>query len=332
MIKNTGLWDNFNFNKEDLKKNIKSLKKGSTFNLFAAEEYEIKFNDGSRGWELLNKINFKKRDITVNVVFGSSNKEYYNSTYKNNSQIHLWPTFFINRSAYYLKNYKIPNRTYNYLFISMNNLPRTHRCYLIDSIKKYNLDVGSAITWYHADVEYNWKHWKPVQLSLSDKKYINYYKSNQIDKQLVPSIHNVPLEFFQSYFSLVSESSIEHCFLTEKTAIPLFLEQPFIVQGARGFHQFLKSLGFELYDEIFDYSFDNLDCFISRTDKIIENIQNLKSKNIDNLKDQLIKKAKRNRIKALEVAANKNLVPKIVLNTNYSKNIYSNELALIKLS
>jgi hypothetical protein len=332
MIKNVWIWDNFNFNKKDLKKDIKSLKKGSTFNLFAAEEYEIKFNDGSRAWNLLNEINFKKQDITVNVVFGSSNKEYYNSKYNDKSCINLWPTFFINRSAYHLKNYKIPNRTYKYLFISMNNLPRTHRCYLIDSIKKYNLDVGSAITWYHADVEYNWKHWKPTRLMLSDKKYINYHKSNQVDSLLVPSIHDVPLEFFQSYFSLVSESSVNHCFLTEKTAIPLLLEQPFIVQGARGFHNFLKLLGFELYDEIFDYSFDNLDCFVLRTDKIIENIQKLKSKNIDHLKDQIAKKAKRNRITALKISANKNLVPKLVLNNEYSKNIYSNELSFIKLN
>jgi len=332
MIKNVWIWDNFNFNKEDLKKDIKSLKKGSTFNLFAAEEYEIKFNDGSRAWELLREINLKKRNITFNLVFGSGDTQYYNSKYNNKSCINLWSTFFINRSAYYLKNYKIPNRTYKYLFISMNNLPRLHRCYLIDNIKKYNLDVNSAITWYYADADYSWKHWKPTRLMLSDKKYINYHKSNQVDSLLVPSIHDVPLEFFQSYFSLVSESSVNHCFLTEKTAIPLLLEQPFIVQGARGFHNFLKLLGFELYDEIFDYSFDNLDCFVLRTDKIIENIQKLKSKNIDHLKDQIAKKAKRNRITALKISANKNLVPKLVLNNEYSKNIYSNELSFIKLN
>jgi hypothetical protein len=332
MIENNWIWDNFNFDKTDFKKKLTSAKNGSIFNFFAAEEYEIKFNDGSRGWEPLREINLKKQNITVNLIFSGFNKEYYDSKYKNNSQIHLWPTFFINRSAYYLKNYKIPNRAYKYLFISMNNLPRTHRCYLIDNIKKYNLDVNSALTWYYTDVDYDWKHWKPTQLLLSDTQYIAYHKSNQINNQLVPSIHNVPLEFFQSWVSVVSESSVDHEFLTEKTAIPLLLEQPFIVQGAKGFHQMLKSLGFELYDEIFDYSFDCLECAFARTDKIIENMLNLKFKNIDSLKDQLINKAKRNRKTALAIAANKNLVPAMVLNTEYSKNIYSRELEFIKLS
>lgn len=332
MIENTWVWDNFNFDATAFKKHLKSLPPGSAYNLFAAEEYEIKFNDGSRGWNVLNEIDFKERGINFNLVFGGADKEYYKSKYKKDLQISYWPTFFINRSAHYLKDYALPLRDYNYLFISMNNLPRTHRCYLMDSIKKHKLDTAAALTWYYTDTDYNWKYWTPEQLVLSDKMYINHHKSNQLDDGLVPSIHSVPLEFFQSYFSVVSESSVGHCFLTEKTAVPLLLQQPFIVQAACGFHQFLISLGFELYDEIFDYSFDTLECANARTDKIIENILNLKFKDISKVNDQLTKKAKRNQKRALDIAADKSLVPELVLTHEYSKNIYKNELECIKLN
>ena len=57
------------------------------------------------------------------------------------------------------------------------------------------------------------------------------------------------------FFQLVSETTTNHFFLTEKTVKPLLLKQPFLVFGNVGFHKKLKDYGFKLYDEVFNYDF-----------------------------------------------------------------------------
>jgi len=45
--------------------------------------------------------------------------------------------------------------------------------------------------------------------------------------------------------------------MTEKTWKPIVYKRPFLLLGVPEINQTLKDLNFELYDEIFDYSFDN---------------------------------------------------------------------------
>ena len=65
-------------------------------------------------------------------------------------------------------------------------------------------------------------------------------------------------------------SQIDTLFITEKTWKPIVFKKPFLVWGGKGIHTKLKELGFELYEELFDYSFDNSS---SRLDDLCNTIQ-----------------------------------------------------------
>ncbi len=88
---------------------------------------------------------------------------------------------------------------------------------------------------------------------------------------------SVPLEYIQSCIDLVTESYVDESIaLTEKTFKPLALRKPFILLSARNSHLFLKKLGFQLYEELFDYSFDNKS-FDVRFKSIIKQIKSILS-------------------------------------------------------
>ena len=70
----------------------------------------------------------------------------------------------------------------------------------------------------------------------------------------------IPIQMHESYFNIVMETFAWHqfCFFTEKTFKPMIAEKPFIICGTLYQNQYLKSLGFEIFPEIFDYSFEKI--------------------------------------------------------------------------
>ena len=69
----------------------------------------------------------------------------------------------------------------------------------------------------------------------------------------------IPMAIFESHFNIVSESYSTECYAsyTEKTFKPMAAKKPFIICSTLYQNQYLKSLGFEIFPEIFDYSFEN---------------------------------------------------------------------------
>ena len=69
---------------------------------------------------------------------------------------------------------------------------------------------------------------------------------------------SVPLEYVESCIDLVTAAYFdEGTVITEKAYKPMLYKKPFIILGPRYIHQALKNIGFKLYDELFDYSFDD---------------------------------------------------------------------------
>jgi hypothetical protein len=62
-------------------------------------------------------------------------------------------------------------------------------------------------------------------------------------------------------------------FVTEKTFKPMSGLQPFMVIGGAGILSYLRSQGFETYDNIFDESYDTETDFDRKLDIVIGNIQ-----------------------------------------------------------
>jgi hypothetical protein len=91
--------------------------------------------------------------------------------------------------------------------------------------------------------------------------------------------------WMDTYFSVVSETSASDywCFITEKTVRPMIYYHPFIVWGNPGTLTRLKKLGFETFPEFFDESYDTITDNTKRLDCILENMQKLCNKSIDEL-------------------------------------------------
>jgi len=91
--------------------------------------------------------------------------------------------------------------------------------------------------------------------------------------------HQNPMWYDDTCFSVVVESVTSWRgdlvpFVTEKTYKPIAYQHPFMVIGAPGILKYLRSQGFETYDNLFDESYDlelNLD---KKLKIIIDNIKN----------------------------------------------------------
>ena len=104
----------------------------------------------------------------------------------------------------------------------------------------------------------------------------------------------IPKEYGTSFMNLISETTIEHIFITEKTATAIYAKKPFLIWGAPGIHRFLADKGFLLYTEIFDYSFDEVDDDQLRLIMILQQVENLKNTDLYKLRMLLIKKLNKN--------------------------------------
>jgi hypothetical protein len=130
--------------------------------------------------------------------------------------------------------------------------------------------------------------------------------------EILDSYRTFPEEFNTTLLSVVAESTTSTVFITEKTWTPILFEKPFLVLGGKGFHATLKNLGFQLYDELFDYSFDQFNTESERIDGIISNLKNLVGKDYNYLRSTIKGKAQFNRNKAIEIVQSKSYIPKIV--------------------
>jgi len=180
---------------------------------------------------------------------------------------------------------------FKFPYITLNNIAKTHRCLVMDKLAKHNLMDMGAIVWrdiLHScnDIRHTfpegvtdslyfnfpYQYWKPKRMFLDQE--ISIWLKNQ---------ETLPIEFTQSFMQLVTESDDEVVFFSEKTAVPILFNKLFLVASCAGFHRNLKSHGFVLYEELFDYSFDAESNINHRYEGLIENIKRYASTDTDQL-------------------------------------------------
>ena len=146
-----------------------------------------------------------------------------------------------------------------YNFISLCPAPREHKHELLDKLytNKYFIYSNNPYSKVN-EIEYKWHPDTPLEEYKGKNGFSNLdiIKLTEIESDHRGFQELVPLEYYQSNCDLVLESTIESLFITEKTWKPIVFQKPFLVWGGQGIHAKLKDLGFELYDELFDYSFD----------------------------------------------------------------------------
>jgi hypothetical protein len=122
----------------------------------------------------------------------------------------------------------------------------------------------------------------------------------------------IPTEYNQSLFHVVTEATHKSNFITEKTMIPTLLKKPYIVLGKEGFNSKLVELGFQLYDEVFDYSFDSESDIFKRTEMFVNNVNKISKMDYLDLKSMyhtLLPKIIHNYNRAIEISKDHSYIP-----------------------
>ena len=230
--------------------------------------------------------------------------------------VESWPTYWFIKTYLGLndpftrkrKDYKIDidKITYKQHFISMNRKAHAWRCEIIDLLAKYNLIEDNAISWAVGDIGHPFKYFKRRQLVL-DEEYLTTFEQ-----------YELPNQYYETFAQLVVESTDETTamLLSEKTITPLLVGKPFLVATGPGHHAYLKQLGFQMYDEIFDYSFDEVQDQPTRFEMLVENFKRLSEipvSELHKLNDKIRDKIIYNRTLAESIVFDRSYYPKIAL-------------------
>ena len=268
-------------------------------------------------WEL-NQITpefiqfLKDRNIEIEIIFGSFHDKYYDDYCDrlglDPSNLSFWSTFWIKWTEICLKGEidytkHIVNTDFKYPFICLNNKNHKHRAALIDHLAKYNLLDKGIVTWHkfaNCNHGYDFKYYDD-SIRLIDDDFVT-----KLDSFLLPH------QWHESFLHVVGEATINAHFITEKAIIPMLMKKPFVCISKQGYNQRLLDLGFVLYDEIIDYSYDNYEDVGDRADKLCESISKMPT-NYSELYEILRPKIEHNYNRCLEIIKNKYLIPQSVI-------------------
>lgn len=277
--------------KEQIFSDVKKYKP-YVVNVCAAEEFVV-------GWDGSDLENL---DVQINYLFSNFDLDWYETTFfpssyvSHNRKVETWPTYFFKLTYYDQKMYNsnvfdLSFDTFKYPIMCLNKKTHNHRYQLLVKLKEHNLLEGNAISWLgHHSPEYLGLNRVLPEMKLMDNLNCNH--------DIV-----LPEEWSQSFLHIVTESVLVARFITEKTVKCLFTNTFFIVWGAPRFHEALKSLGFKLYDELIDYSFDSIIDHNKRLEKLISEINKIvNKKNYEEMYELIKPKLEYNKHRALELA------------------------------
>lgn len=281
-------------------------------------------------------------DVHFYLVLGSDEPDLHKNfndpnTKIKNLKILYWPTYLVAHTYINLKNSLIerlndgdcssfPHETsiekkFDFLYLNYNNKPRYHRCLLMDQLckndlLKYGINSWNILTYENpsqvSDVcginNYEFKYWKEQIIDVDryrdpNKTHVDEYS----DELLKPN----------TLISLVAETSKDATFITEKTFRPILLEHPFLCLGAVEQNTKLLDYGFELYDEIFDYSKDADPSLEVRIQSVIDNLNSIKDKNYYEIYELLKPKILRNKKRLIDIYENDETCPYIPFYLKY---------------
>ena len=269
--------------------------------VYAAEEQTI--NDEFEP----NQMQIQK---SIDFLFGGTWYEEFEN-YDPKINLHFWSNFWLYKSVSAINLKKIKKKTKTkHLYIFLNNVAHYHRCMLMDMLYKKELLKQGIISWHNHDKDpYKYKHWRQKKITLTDD-----YKNNK-DQFILPA------EFNKVFINLVAESTVTGIFVTEKTYNSILARKPFICLAAPGFHEFLSSQGFQLYDEIISYDFDKETNLEQRIEMILEQLAILQEQDYNKLFKKIEEKVNYNKKRAFEIVRNQEGVPEIAFGFKYYQDL-----------
>lgn len=216
-------------------------------------------------------------------------------------------------------------------YLTYNGRERLHRTQLVDALRQNEL-------WDKGVITYSWQTYCDSNDLPDPDAYPDWMFSDKLkvkdnsdhpDQNFVCS-YEISQEFLSGFCHVVAETLCEgddhddtsnRMFVTEKTMMPIWFLRPFLILSNPGFHTKLKDhWDIELYDEIFDYSFDSETDRRKRIIGIIKNIKDLESRQSEwpALFEKILPKLKRNRDKMKAIATDIAEVPQYLIDQLYN--------------
>lgn len=266
------------------------------------------------------------RDINAYFLYGGS--KLFDSWAENdyvikNVKILPWKTSDLHYSLRYLeevygKHISEINidTSFEKLFLCLNRHPRPNRSLILDEICKNDLFDYGLVSWNELSTSwhnpFDFKCWQErvMTLDMADKLDNIEYINQDVEFNTDFLLNNKCL------FALVGESlyTNHEVFITEKTYKNLLIGQPMLVSGPLHHNLELEKLGFKKYDEIFDYSFDSEMDLETKIQKFVENLNQYKNSNLQDLYHRIEDIVQYNKNRAIEISENDPFIPFELIN------------------
>lgn len=225
---------------------------------------------------------------------------------------YFFPLYFLYHTFYeYSSRYSNrPNIEYSpgAHFTCYNRNPRAHRLILLHYLNEEKVLDSN----YYSYIYTNYNRELYELMYTFDFTQIKIKENNLEEKSDVDTnYYSLHSSYLNSAFQLVTETSDDIIFLTEKTFYPILTKKPFIIFGAPYTNKVLEKFGFKLYTDVFDYSFDEVLNTEERAKLISKEVHRVcKEYSPTALYDKLQVTAEHNYKTALDILNNKKYIPK----------------------
>lgn len=177
--------------------------------------------------------------------------------------------FFLN----YNRNAMRYHRKMTLLWLLKNDMLKDtlYSAMMIDTdLKEYVFD-------FHNDEINDLADYAPEFIKMGVKLLDWDVESDEDETIFTQTCSNDMNHYNETVFSIISETSYQSMSLTltEKCFKSFANCHPFIVMGDMGAHQKLKELGFELYDDLIDYTFDSIESIPHRLNATYKEIRRI---------------------------------------------------------
>ena len=229
----------------------------------------------------------------------------------NPKEVINWPMYTWQYSYYNHVNYETVHKTViDKLYVCLNRKSKYHRCILADHLAKFNLIDKGYFSWCKLEVSDNHIPFQHYNFKYFDNEERLVHTFDQ-DIPYANEGFVVTGDYFSKGFVHILPEAIvdDYMFIGMKFAQVCLPYKPYLFLGTKGIHKQIKNLGFELYEEIFDYDFDNYADINKRVEGIVSNLLNIQDENFVKLNKTIEDKLKYNKNHFVKLVKDKNNIP-----------------------
>lgn len=285
--------------------------------VFNPEEFDPFFRSGQDGinsqeayWNYVDQFNsvIAENDITLEYWISIHDDQSLEWPREFKVKAVNWPAYQLHCTAHDLQKDSIQQVEHiNKLAISMNSKPAHHRCMLIESIYKEQLQNDFCLSWLMPDAveDFHFEHFDNQQ------HVLDYDPGPDPDPRTIyPPNLQTPTEFYTCLFNIVAETTVDLSDIIEKTFVPLLCGKPFLVLGFPGLHRMLVDhYGIKLFEEHVDYGFDDVEDTQTRINLILNQIAKYRGENYNDLYREMLPVIEHNKKLCWDIVHSKSMFP-----------------------